>query len=58
MLDGEIIRRGVAERILWQPAAIAAYVGSAQMQNMHVESLDAPDLSFDIGNAGHVWGQV
>lgn len=53
MLDREVVGGRVAEGILWQPGPIAAHVRSAQVQDAHIETLDAANLSFDIGDCGH-----
>ena len=53
MFDRKVIGRGMPKPILWQSHPIAAHVRSTQVQNAHLETLDAPDLSFDIGDCGH-----
>jgi hypothetical protein len=58
MLDRDVVRRRVTKRILRQTRAISAHVRAAQVQNPYLESLDAPNLSFDIGGGGHAFSQV
>ena len=54
MLDGDVFGRRMTERILRHSRPIAAHVRAAQMQNPHIESFDAVNLAFDIGDGGHV----
>jgi hypothetical protein len=53
VLDRKVVGGRMPKPILWQSHPIAAHVRSAQMQNAHIETLDAPNLSFDIGDCGH-----
>jgi len=50
VLDGKIVRRRVPKRILRQTGPITAHVRSVQVQNAHIETFDAPNLSLDVGN--------
>jgi hypothetical protein len=52
-LDGEIIVGGVTKRILRHAHAISAHVRAPQVKDAYVESLNPPNLSFDIGSRGH-----
>ena len=54
MLDRKVVGGRMSEPILRQSHPIAAHVRSTQVQNAHLETLDAPNLSFDIGDCGHV----
>jgi hypothetical protein len=54
MLDGDVVRGSVTERILRHARPIASHVGAVQMKNASIEPLDAANLAFDISYGGHV----
>jgi hypothetical protein len=57
MLDGDVVSRSVAKRILWHSCSIPADIRAAQMQNPYVKSFDAANLALDIGDGGHEFGK-
>src|ERR1700730_11061302 len=57
LLEGDVVSRGVAKRILWHSCSITADVCAAQMQNADGEPFDAANLALDIGYGGHDFRQ-